>query len=158
MPEPRLQMGRVGERTPPPGLIKDLKGFDPNLTLSWSSRDQNWVVTQETRRKERIGEFKGGLLYAIRTIHKPVLWIEDAGEPDRRIFPLLAERKAEDRRSRLERTKRRLKRERVEKEKRQKEALEPGHEAAENSYYDLRSKGILGPKPSYVPRSLPAAT
>lgn len=157
MPEPRLQMGRVGERTPPPGLVKDLKGFDPDLSLGWNARDQSWVVTQETRRRRLVGEYQGSLFYEVRTVHKPVLWIEDKGEPDRRIFPLLAERRAEDRRSRLERMKRRMQREKDQKEKARKAQLEPGHETAENIYYGMRSKGMIGVKPSYVPRSLPAA-
>ena len=157
MHEPRIKMGQVGDRTPPPGLVADLKGFDPDLELHWNVKNQNWVVVQKTRRRHYVGEFEGGALYEIRNVDKPVLWLEDDGEPDNRIFPALCRQRAEDKLQRVERMKRRMKEQEKAKGEKRKKNLEPALERLENEYYAAQSTGQGGKLRSYVPKGFDSA-
>lgn len=158
MSEPRLKMGLVGDRTPPPGLVKDLKSFDPDLRLRWEREDQSWVIIQKVRRSRYVGKYEGSHFSEIYDAERPILYLSDChGEPDRRIFPLLRRQRATDRRERLERMKRRLVEEKKAKEEKNYQAFESSREGLEDAVYGLRSKGIGTVKPSYVPRNFDSA-
>tara|TARA_R100001086_G_scaffold51514_2_gene22944 strand:- start:5049 stop:5492 length:444 start_codon:yes stop_codon:yes gene_type:complete len=104
----KIKMGRVGDRTPPPGFLSDLKAFDPDLRIRWSVPDQCWVVYQQVKRKELVGEYQGAMLSQVKMVDEPVLWVSDfTGEPDRRILEQLFKKRALDRKERLARAKRR---------------------------------------------------
>ena len=154
-----ITIGRVGELSPPPGLVEDLRSFDPDLRLAWRSNDQCWSVVQRVRRTRGAGEWAGGDLNEVYSIDRPVLYLtEHEGEPDRRIFPALRRQRAMDRRQRLERLARRSREEKEAKEKRTKDSLEPMKERMESAYYGLRSQGFADTvKPSFVPGSSSAA-
>ena len=158
MLEPRLQVGLVGDRTPPPGLVKDLECFDSGLRLRWHRADQCWIVIQKVRRVRYAGEHEGSHYNELLDVEQPVLYLSDCpGDPDRRIFPQLCRMRALDRRERNNRMERRLAEEKKAKEQKTKDAFEPAREGLENATDDLRSKGIGTVKPSYVPRSFTAA-
>jgi len=154
-----ITVGRVGELSPPPGLVADLKSFDPDLRLVWRAKDQCWTVVQTVRRSRSVGEWGDGVLTEFYEVDRPVLYLtEHEGEPDRRIFPALRRQRAMDRRQRLERAARRAREEKEAKAKRTKEALEPMKERMESAYYGLRSQGFADSvRPSFVPGSPSAA-
>ena len=64
----KIKMGRVGDRTPPPGFLSDLKAFDPDLRIRWSVPDQCWVVYQQVKRKELVGEYQGAMLSQVKMV------------------------------------------------------------------------------------------
>ena len=137
-----ITIGRVGELSPPPGLVEDLRSFDPDLRLAWRSNDQCWSVVQRVRRTRGAGEWAGGDLNEVYSIDRPAL----------------RRQRAMDRRQRLERLARRSREEKEAKEKRTKDSLEPMKERMESAYYGLRSQGFADTvKPSYVPGSSSAA-
>ena len=55
----KIKMGRVGDRTPPPGFVADLKAFDPDLKIKWSNQDEAWIVFQSVKRNRHCGEWNG---------------------------------------------------------------------------------------------------
>jgi hypothetical protein len=154
-----ITIGRVGELSPPPGLVADLRSFDSDLRLVWRSNDQCWSVVQRVRRTRGVGEWGGCDLNEVYEVDRPVLYLtEHEGEPDRRIIPALRRQRAMDRRQGLERAARRAREEKEAKSKRTKDALEPMKERMESAYYGLRSQGFAGSvRPSFVPGSSSAA-
>jgi hypothetical protein len=158
MPEPRIKMGRVGDRTPPPGLVKDLKGFDPALRLNWSVGDQCWVIAQKVKRNQYVGEWNGITLSETREEDRVVLYLTDVqGEPDRRIFPQLYRQRIHDRAARKARMQQKQADQNKAKKDRMEKEFDPARERMENSYYDLRSKGFGDSvRPVYVPGDVAA--
>lgn len=110
MDGPRLKMGRVGDRTPPPGIVKDLAAFDPDLRLFWDVRQQVWTVAQRVKRSVPVGTF-GGVMYrqVVETDRTVLRLIGHTGDPDRRIFPQLYEQRCLDRVARANLARKRIK-------------------------------------------------
>ena len=135
----RIKMGRVGDRTPPPGFLSDLKAFDPDLRIRWSAADQCWVVYQCVKRREIVGEWKGSMLSEVRTVDQPVLWVSDfTGEPDRRILEQLYTKRAQGRKERLERAKRRALEKKKAKEAETARKIEAVGPALEQGHHEIR--------------------
>ena len=159
MSEPRLKMGRVGEMSPPPGLVRDLESFDPDLRLVWNVPDQCWMVVQKVRRNVYVGDWQGSRITEVQEVDKPVLFLSDLQhEPDRRIFAQLSRQRAFDQQERRARMERKVREDAEAKKKERQDRFEPAREGMEEGYYAMRRKGLTDSvAPSYVPRSLPAA-
>lgn len=159
MPEPRIKMGRVGEMSPPPGLVRDLQSFDPDLRLVWNVPDQCWMVIQKVRRNVYVGDWQGSRITEVQEVDKPVLFLSDLQhEPDRRILAQLSRQKAFDRQERLARAERKQREAEKAKRKERRDRFDPAREGMEEGYYEMRRKGLTDSiAPSYVPKEFQAA-
>ena len=104
-----LKVGRVGDCVPPPGLVADLKSFDPSLRMLWNRDEQCWTVVQRVRRSRVVGEMDDGAIREVHDVDRPVLYLSDlTGDPDRRIIAQLFRQRLAGKKQRLERAKRRI--------------------------------------------------
>lgn len=154
MPQPRLKMGQVGDRTPPPGLSADLQSFDPDLRLRWNVREQCWMVVQKVRRRRHAGRWDEIEVYEAVDDERPVLFVLDAmGEPDRRILPQLwQQRAAQTKKDRIRRARERMAAKKKAKQAKVHDAYEDSREGLEKSVYQLQRKGHLGGSAYFAPK------
>ena len=132
-------MGRVGERIPSSGFLADLGAFDSSLKIRWDRRDECWVVFQQVRRRELVGEWRGARLSEVKSVDMPVLWVSDfTGEPDRRILEQLWVQRTRDRHERLERAKRRVKMKKQAQRDKTAEKIGRTTESMERGYHEIR--------------------
>jgi len=154
-----LEVGRVGDRVPPPGFVADLKSFDPSLRIVWDRNEQCWTVVQRVRRSRVVGEMDDGVIREIHDVDRPVLYLSDlTADPDRRILAQLFKQRLAGKKQRLERAKRRVSEAKQAQEKERSERFEPARKKLEDAAYDLRKNGFGGTvAPVYVPSGVEAA-
>tara|TARA_Y100001973_G_C5160470_1_gene313230 strand:- start:556 stop:1032 length:477 start_codon:yes stop_codon:yes gene_type:complete len=149
----KIKMGRVGDRTPPPGFVADLKAFDPDLKIKWSNQDEAWIVFQSVKRNRHCGEWNGSSLYEVASYDAPVLWVNDMREPDRRVLAQLYKQRALDEEQRKERLARRVQKQKEEQDKKLDTKFASAKEGIERGAYELRKRGVAGTvAPFYAPK------
>ena len=153
MDEPRLKMGRVGDRTPPPGIVKDLASFDPELRLFWDVRQQVWTVAQRVKRSVPAGTLNGIMYRQVVDTDRTVLrLIGHTGEPDRRILPQLYEQRCLTREDRAKRVRDRMKADKKASKERFNKASAPAEAGMADGYGQLRRKGAFGKSAIVAPK------
>jgi hypothetical protein len=149
---PEMELIRVGDRTPSPGFVADLKAFDPDLKIKWSNPDQAWVVYQTVRRNRNCGEWNESSLFEVRNYDAPVLWLHGMREPDRRVLAKLYEKRALDKAERMQRAKRRVEALKKAENDKLEAKLAPAKEGMMRGAWEMRKSGVAGSiAPVYTP-------